>query len=99
MQVMNFLAGYYSRILHIINTINNFRPRGENFASPLVSLRCGCWKPVDREGAETGPMSGCLFCQLGSSAHFHPYCLEVKENLSENLSRLQGGDLECSRPF
>lgn len=101
---MNFLAGYYPRILHIINTLSNFRPSWENFASPSVFLHCGCWKPVDRQGAEARPKSRLLSvvglgCPLAPLLMKRGWCLETKENLSENLSPLQGRDLECSHPF
>lgn len=54
---MTFLAGYYPRILHVINTLKNFRSRREKSASALAFFfAVGYWKPVEKQGLELVPV-------------------------------------------
>lgn len=60
-QVMSFLAGYFPIVLHVINTLKNFRSRWEKLASTFLFLHCGLLEDCSEAGHWSGSMSGCLF--------------------------------------
>lgn len=49
-QMMSFLAGYSPTVLHVINTLKNFRSRWEKLASTLLFLHCGLLEACSEAG-------------------------------------------------
>lgn len=89
------MAGYYPRILHVINTLKNFRSRREKSASTLAFFLLWAVGSLLRRGPGAGSSHLAGVTTDALSAKERGWCLEMKESLSE----LQGRDLECLYSF